>query len=149
MTTHTPFLQNDLDYTLDFWESGPIRQLLEMQFEITVLEEARKKGIDMTAERRKALHDRVIPAAFDAVLRKICAEPSIDLGTRESRIIVQGEVRRLIRSNLGPVQGAAASPQRKRRVSSPFSWLRKAMRSFFPRMELPGNSDCALEAVSV
>ncbi len=52
------------DRPLDFWERGPIRQILELEFEAALLRAIGERGMRVTAETEQIIHDAVVPEAF-------------------------------------------------------------------------------------
>jgi hypothetical protein len=55
---------DDDDVPLSFWESGPVRQLVDLEFQAALIREANAWGVRVTPDEEKALHDAIVPQAF-------------------------------------------------------------------------------------
>ncbi len=61
----------DLDRPLDFWENGPVRQILEMEFELVLEQELTARELSLDALVCDLLHDAVIPEVILFVTQKM------------------------------------------------------------------------------
>ncbi len=63
MQTLPPHI-DDCDRSLDFWERGPIRRILELEFEAAFVQVMGDTGRRMDAAEEKRVHDAVVPEVF-------------------------------------------------------------------------------------
>ncbi len=59
--------QDVLDVPLNLFEYGPDRTMLEGEFNAALMNELRVRPRVLSSERERALHDCVLPHAFDAL----------------------------------------------------------------------------------
>jgi siroheme synthase len=50
--------------SLAFWETGPIRDIVETEFEMALIDALGKRGRRLDADEEKQLHDAVVPDAL-------------------------------------------------------------------------------------
>ncbi len=67
---------DDLDRSLEFWEEGPLRKILELEFDIVLDEELQRRGAAAGAEMCRLLHDAVVPEAFLFLTKNIPWTPA-------------------------------------------------------------------------
>ena len=74
-----PLSKQDLDRPLNFWEEGPLRKILEMEFDLILEEELARRGVSASAGVCNVLHDAVVPEAFLFLTKNVQWTPSEEL----------------------------------------------------------------------
>ena len=73
MHDSSPSSIEDLDYSLEFWEFGPVRTLLEEEF-LRLVNHERLRMACLTPEGERQAHDFIIPRVFQMVIQKTSSD---------------------------------------------------------------------------
>ncbi len=59
-------LSHDDDQPLSFWEHGPVREIVELEFDAALVREMQLSGVRVSPERERELRDAIVPQAFES-----------------------------------------------------------------------------------
>jgi hypothetical protein len=71
--THTHMPQPEArisSVTLAAWEHGPLREIVETEFEMAIIDAIGKRGLRLTPQEERILHDAVVPDACLAAIER-------------------------------------------------------------------------------
>jgi hypothetical protein len=113
---------DDLHRSLAFWEAGPLRKILELEFDLVLDEELLQRGVTASADVCGILHDAVVPEVFLFLTENIpwtaAEERRLTLSLVHQHAI-HGEIRRRLSVQLDRLGSSLGSAKRKvREVSS-------------------------------
>ncbi len=101
--------KNDLDRSLDFWEAGPLRKILEIEFDLVLDEESQRRGVSASADACRLLHDAVVPEVFLFLTKNIPWSPAeerrLTLSLAHQRAI-HAEIRRRLAVQLDRLESS-------------------------------------------
>ncbi len=101
------------DMSLDFWETGPVRAMVEAEYATIVREEiVRYPGQNLSASALKKLHDVVVCSTFDFIVDAVSyGTPDGKPFTFRNKTVIREEVRRLTRLHLDEACGEPKTGQ--------------------------------------
>ncbi len=126
MQNPTPHTDPDLDRTIFFWERGPVRRMVEDEFDIELMRQLAERNIMFDVPEERRLHDRVVPEAFLFVAEHLAwtaEEQTRGLFSPEHRTLLQQHISTLLCRELDTCVSHQVS-----RSHGPFSLLLVACR---------------------
>lgn len=135
----TPTHSNTLDLLekpLAEFERGPIRQLIETEFELAVMQHIRATHLPITRDYESTLHDVVVPAVFSYVLEHMKLDVR-EGGTGGFTVYHLQDMRRQLHTMLSQLLEAMKSADGKsekaemHRVLLPFAPMMKGIARMF------------------
>ena len=110
-----------MDRSLAFWEQGPIREIVEMEFALALLKQTRKRGIGIDRETERHLHDAVLPEVVLFLVENVRWSPKEERRKRFTRAH-QDILRQEMNRGLGAALAGLDDIQHEaRRLAFPFT----------------------------
>ncbi len=125
------------DLPLDFWEHGSIRQILEEEFEMSLLRLLQERGLSMSAADEKRLRDVIVPEVFLDVTDSIGWTPEEEAShafSEDHRRIIQHRMRRMLMEQIKDGSSAASFAERGwtlQPLALVFRTLPRKLKNFF------------------
>ena len=125
------------DVPLDFWEHGSIRQVLEEEFEMSLLRLLQERGLTLNATDEKRLRDVIVPEVFLDVTDSIGWTPEEEKAhafSEAHRRIIQNRMRRMLLEQMKEGSSAASFAERGwtlQPLALVFRTLPRKLKNFF------------------